>query len=334
MRRFSRAPARGRTRGRLLAGFVVAVAVVAAGCSADPTPTAAPTLAPPTATPTSVPTAAPSPTPTPRPALTPTPTPLAPAPTPVATPTLAAIPTSTPTAAPTPTPTAVPTPTAAPTPTPQPTATPLPPVPGSMTIEPAADNTLFEDSASFRSNGAGDYLFVGNTASGNTRRALLRFDVAAAVPAGATITAVSLQMRMSRTRGGNVTVALHRVVADWGEGASNAGGREGRGSSARTGDATWRHRFSDTQFWDSTGGDFEAESSGSTQVGGGGSYAWSSTEGMVADVQSWLDDPSSNFGWLLRGKETGGQTAKRFHSRENADTTNRPQLTIDFAAPG
>ena len=225
-------------------------------------------------------------------------------------------------------------PTAAPTPTPQPTATPLPPVPGSATIEPSADNTLFEDSSGFRSNGAGEYLFVGNTRSGNTRRALLRFDVAGAVPPGATVTAVSLRMRMSRTRGGNVTVALHRVLADWGEGASDASGVEGRGTSAQTGDATWRHRFSDTELWDSIGGDFEAASSGSTLIGGTGSDTWPSTGGMVADVQSWLDNPVTNFGWLLKGNESGTQTAKRFDSREHGTVGNRPQLTIDFTAPG
>ncbi|MCI0779349.1 MAG: DNRLRE domain-containing protein [Chloroflexi bacterium] len=202
-----------------------------------------------------------------------------------------------------------------------------------MMIEPSADNTLFEDSASFRSNGAGEHLFVGNTNSGNTRRALLRFDIASAVPPGATVTAVSLRMRMSRTRGGVVTVTLHHVLADWGEGASDAGGPEGRGATAQTGDATWRHRFADTELWDSIGGDFEAAPSGSTSVGGGGSYSWPSTDGMVADVQAWLDSPDANFGWLLRGGESGIRTAKRFHSRENTDAGNRPLLTIDFIAP-
>ena len=210
----------------------------------------------------------------------------------------------------------------------------MPPVPGATTIEPSADNTLFEDSSNFRSNGAGEHLFVGNTNSGNTRRALLRFDVAAAVPAGATVTAVSLRMRMSRTRGGNVTVTLHRVLADWGEGASDANGPEGRGASAQTGDATWRHRFAEAQLWDSLGGDFEAQSSGSALIGGTGSDTWPSTDGMVADVQSWLDDPDANFGWLLRGNESGIRTAKRFDSRENGTAGNRPQLTIDFMAPG
>ncbi len=198
---------------------------------------------------------------------------------------------------------------------------------------PAADNTLFEDSSRFRSNGAGVYLFVGNTNTRNTRRALLRFDVAGAVPPGATVTAVSLRLRMSKTRGGNETVTLHRVLTDWGEGASDASGQEGRGTQAAPGDATWVHRFFEGDEWATPGGDFEPSPSGSTTVGGTGSDTWPSEAAMVADVQSWLEEPETNYGWLLQGDEDARQTAKRFDSREHSDSGRRPQLTIEFTAP-
>ena len=51
---------------------------------------------------------------------------------------------------------------------------------------------------------------------------------------------------------------------------------------------------------------------------------------MVADVQSWLDDFSTNFGWLLLGNESSTQTSKRFDSRENATGGNRPVLTVEY----
>ena len=51
---------------------------------------------------------------------------------------------------------------------------------------------------------------------------------------------------------------------------------------------------------------------------------------MVADVQSWLDNPSTNFGWLLVGNEALSETSKRFDSRENAIADNRPLLTVNF----
>ena len=321
MARFSQASAQVRTGGWLLVGLVLTLGTAA--CSADPTPSVAPTatvtLPQPASTPTPPPAATPEPSPTPT--ATPVPTPAR-----AATPTLIATPTPTPAATPSPTPTPVPTPT--------PSATPPPPEPGSVTIEPFADNTLFEDTFSFRSNGTGDYLFVGNTNSRNTRRALLRFDVAGAVPPGATVTAVTLRMRMSRTRGGTETLTLHRVLADWGEGASDASGPEGAGTRAAMGDATWVHRFFDTQAWDTPGGDFETAPSGGTAVGGTGSDTWASAEAMVADVQSWLDAPEGNFGWLLKGNEDARQTAKRFDSREHSNGASRPQLTIDFTVPG
>jgi hypothetical protein len=53
---------------------------------------------------------------------------------------------------------------------------------------------------------------------------------------------------------------------------------------------------------------------------------------MIADVQDWLDNPQSNHGWLLRCNETDDSTAKRFDSRENFITTNRPVLSVEYTA--
>ena len=54
---------------------------------------------------------------------------------------------------------------------------------------------------------------------------------------------------------------------------------------------------------------------------------------MVADVQAWLDDPLTDFGWLLRGNEGASQTARRFDSRQNSVEANRPVLTIVYTPP-
>src|SRR5207248_8531965 len=48
---------------------------------------------------------------------------------------------------------------------------------------------------------------------------------------------------------------------------------------------------------------------------------------MAADVQSWLDDPASNFGWLVLGNEATSTTSKRFDTRE---TTTPPVLTVEY----
>ena len=44
--------------------------------------------------------------------------------------------------------------------------------------------------------------------------------------------------------------------------------------------------------------------SASQSVGAIGDYTWSSAR-MVGDVQSWLDNPVNNFGWLVLGGRVG-----------------------------
>ncbi len=194
-----------------------------------------------------------------------------------------------------------------------------------------ADNTLYEDLDGDGSNGAGIHFFAGTTFTPEIRRGVIAFDVAGAVPEGATIDAVTLTLHMSKTIVGPQVVSLHRILADWGEGTSDAPEQEGIPAAAERGDATWVHRFFPTLNWASTGGDFAATPSGDSLIANIGFYTWSSA-GMAADVQSWLDSPADSFGWIVIGDETTFPTAKRFDSRENGDGSERPVLTIEFTA--
>ena len=203
----------------------------------------------------------------------------------------------------------------------------------SVSLTPVKDNTLFESATGALSNGAGLHLFAGRTGprnAGLVRRAVLAFDLASALPAGAVIDSVRLTMRMNRTIGDARVVSVHRVLADWGEGTSVATGNEGRGITPSMGDATWIHTFFNTGSWQFAGGDFDEESA-SLLIGSEASYTWYSTFGLIADVNRWISTPSENFGWLLLGDETVNTTAKRFASRENGDQSARPQLQIYFS---
>ncbi len=203
-------------------------------------------------------------------------------------------------------------------------------------ILPDRDNTLYEDAAGSLSNGAGQHVFAGLTLQGLSRRALLRFDLAAHVPAGATITSVSLTMFMSRGVSSLVPMSLHRVTSDWGEGASDAIDEEGAGITAEAGDATWLHAASPGTLWAAPGGDFDPMLSVLTSVGGVGYATWASTPRLVADAQAMLDQPVLNFGWLLLGDELDTPpTAKRFDSREHPDPSRRPMLVVEYIpSPG
>ena len=198
-----------------------------------------------------------------------------------------------------------------------------------INITPSKDNTLYQyDPADGdTSNALGLHIFAGETAMGELRRGVFAFDIAGHIPAGSTILAVTLSLNMSRTALDDPrTIELHKLLADWGEGTSIAPGEEGDGAPATPNDATWRHRFFDTIFWTNQGGDFSATVSASQSVGAIGQYTWSSAQ-MIADVQSWLDDPGSNFGWLVLGDESTFLTSKRFDTRESASP---PVLTIQF----
>lgn len=201
------------------------------------------------------------------------------------------------------------------------------------------DATLYEQDDGLRANGSGEHLFIGVTNGHEKRRALVAFDVAGSVPPGATIVSARLVLSLSRTRVEDEPSEVHRVTASWGEGASTAGSGEGYGADSADGDATWVHRRFDVERWAASGGDFSSEVSASTVVGrppfgGVASVTWGSTPRMVADVQGWLDDPSSNHGWLLLGnEETEQRTAKRLGSRENPDESSRPALLLEYVLP-
>jgi hypothetical protein len=192
------------------------------------------------------------------------------------------------------------------------------------------DNTLYESVSGTLSNGSGSYFFAGNTAIGDLRRGLIAFDVAGSVPAGSIIQSVTLTLNMSRARFGSATVSLHRVSADWGEGASNASGEEGQGTAAAAGDATWTNGFSGGALWTTAGGDFSVTVSASQLIAQEGLYSWGSTAQMVADVQGWLDNPSGNFGWIVIGNEAALSSARRFNSRNHSNVSLRPRLTIEY----
>ena len=205
---------------------------------------------------------------------------------------------------------------------------------GEAVLNPVKDNTLYESDPDTLSNGAGGHLFAGRTRQRSNRRALLAFDVAGAVPPGATLDSVRLTLHLSRTVGTAAdAIALHRVRTDWGEGTSDAPGNEGAGATAATGDATWLHAFFDTDLWQTPGGDFDSIASATVLVGGEDAYTWGSTPAMTADVQAWIDAPEENFGWILIGDETSIITTKRFESRENPDSTARPVLRLFYSMP-
>jgi hypothetical protein len=210
----------------------------------------------------------------------------------------------------------------------------LPAAAETVTVEASRDATLIEDPDGAWSNGSGPFFFAGRTAQAQNgvRRALLYFDLAAALPRNAIVESASLTLYISPSNPEIRELRLHRLLADWGEGPSSSSG--GGGARSEPGDATWLHTFYDHEFWVHSGGQFLGRASARRDVGESGFYTWDSTNHMVQDVRLWKSAPQRNFGWVLIGDETTRQTAKSVASRENPDATVRPRLEVSYRLPG
>src|SRR6266404_3180413 len=119
-----------------------------------------------------------------------------------------------------------------------------------ITLTPVADTSLLE---AFPTNnfGGNEYFNSGTTQNYTANRGLLKFDLAAALPPNAKITAVTLTLEVVRTPvdGDNPsTFRLHRLLRDWGEGnkRGHPPQQSGLGQPATTNEATFLHRFAFT----------------------------------------------------------------------------------------
>jgi hypothetical protein len=197
-------------------------------------------------------------------------------------------------------------------------------------------------------------IFVGTDGASNPKRGLVEFNIAANVPAGATITNVQLDLTAGQTAGsgGNtivpltnpVTISLFDEAQSWGQptnvaGSTNFGGT-GHGGAPQTGDVTWNDRFfsaTTPTAWTTAGGDWTSNSTDIADASGTGSPAlitWSSTA-MVSDVQNWLDNSSANNGWLLKNSnESASRTFIAFWSAQGAAADNNssiaPELIVTY----
>ena len=201
-----------------------------------------------------------------------------------------------------------------------------------VTNGPVADTTLFEPN---KANNLGSHTNVsaGTTREGLAARGLFRFDMAGQIPPSATVTSVSLRLVVTRvpSSGGVTSVfELRRVLRPWGEGNKTSP----QGGVASAGEASWNDRLKGTAPWTIPGGqigaDFSITVSATAPVAGLGNVTFVSSPGLIADVQAWVANAGTNFGWVLMSQSEGqDETARRFASRE--DLNRAPQLVIDYS---
>jgi hypothetical protein len=234
-----------------------------------------------------------------------------------------------------------------------------------VTIGASQDAMIFgtsSDADTGNASGKGPVLVAGADGNSNKNRALIAFDIASAVPAGAMISNVTMTLSLAQIAGskGNTypsrTFRLFDLRQAWGEGNSGLPTSTslvgvGQGYPRQTGDSTWDYAFYDANApaggkWNAAsadlhGGNFAAVESGVstfTTFTVGTPYSWSSP-GMVSDVQSWLDGTLPNNGWLIKSDlETSPTSFLSFWSKEGAAVntdpgSDAPALTITYTAP-
>jgi len=215
----------------------------------------------------------------------------------------------------------------------------------SAVLTSVADTTLIE-AAPDNNLGGAPIVNAGTTQTFTRNRGLFRFDIASEIPPGSRITRVDFVVAVTGKPNEPPppsTFGLHRVLKPWGEGdkASPDPLHPGLGAQATTDEATWKARFAfTTNNWTVPGGgatnDFAPEISAETVVydTGDSPYTFYSTPALVADAQAWLDDPTTDFGWMIICEsEEINFTARRFASREDPDPDNAPQVLIEYVPP-
>jgi hypothetical protein len=202
-----------------------------------------------------------------------------------------------------------------------------------VTVPARQDATLYEDPSGALANDRGPSIFVGRNAFAEARRALLDFDVVAAVPLGAHVIGAELRLDVVQSVAvADTPVWVHRVTAPWTEGTSFASGPGGAGTQAQAGDTTWVYREYPTLRWAAVGGDYEAQPSA---VGAMPTFGPFSIQGpgLLADVRAFAAG-APNHGFLLRTDEVGVQDARRLHGLQSPQVSQRPVLQIAYVPIG
>jgi hypothetical protein len=196
---------------------------------------------------------------------------------------------------------------------------------------------MFESQPDFNSGQSTLVAGRNRNATLGRARALMKFDPSLNIPTNALIQTVSLQLSIVHSPAGgsaNSTYALHRLLVDWNEGTQSG---TGGGAPATDNEVTWNSRFHNFTLWSapgaSNGVDFVTAPSATAPVTNSfGEVIFAATTEFTSDVQTWLNRPTQNHGWLLQSQddETLG-TARRFASRE--DPVSYPALLVNYLVP-
>ena len=222
----------------------------------------------------------------------------------------------------------------------------------STTVYASKDAAIFNNQAGNAANGdygaGGSQLLQVGYASPTQiyARSLLYFDLSS-IPTTAVIESVSLQFTQGSSGSATAySINIHKLSTSWTEGTTsfctynNSCNTQGAAITVGGADVTWNetsYSGSNSNPWTAIGGVFNGAISATAQAGStniGTPYSFTS-DGLKDDVQGWVSNSATNFGWILKTDFiTTTSAMKRFYSREGAvasgDSNLAPRLIITY----
>jgi hypothetical protein len=181
------------------------------------------------------------------------------------------------------------------------------------------DDCIIREKLATTNYGTTDPIIIGyGSATSTILRALYRFDLSLGTnppPAGAVVQSASITLNCSAAPVAR-TLAFYQCLRAWVEAQ-----------------ATW-NIWKTSNNWStagaaSDGNDYASTELGSLMVNSTGSKVITLNASGIAVVQGWINDPSSNCGFVARHTaETTGNNS--YDSAENGTAGNRPLLTIEY----
>ncbi len=160
----------------------------------------------------------------------------------------------------------------------------------------AAEATIYEEQAG--NNGGGDsQVCIGNIATTDTRRAFVRYTLPA-IPAGSSVYRVvwTISQDQVHSEGGGAlaaTLQVRRVTTTWVEGTGSGGVGGPCGGGQDVAGVDWSSQPS-VALADSATAALSAANAVSVVID-----TSNGDEGLMNDVQTWVDSGATNFGWRL-----------------------------------
>ena len=188
----------------------------------------------------------------------------------------------------------------------------------------AGEATVYENQTD--NNGGGDsQVCIGNIAT-DVRRAFVRYTLPA-IAAGSTVYRVVwaiLQDQVSDPGPGPLaaTLQVRRVTSAWVEGTGSGGGSGPCDGGENVAGVDWATQPT-VAAADSAAAALSADDQVNVVIDTGFDTG---NDGLIADVQAWVDNGATNFGWRLAVVEEG--------TADNARALTPGTLTIHWTPPG